>query len=121
MFDNIFETVNSGFAQLLSEDFVRNPASVPPEWRAFFARGGNGHNPATHRVTRAPLPEMSAPVAHAAPRLASPVTHPDPPPQAVAGSATPIKGAALRLLQNMEASLDLPTATPLRAVDVTLL
>src|SRR5262249_6623886 len=46
---------------------------------------------------------------------------PAPPPPPVGGTAAPIKGPALRLLQNMEASLGLPTATSFREVDVTLL
>ena len=33
MFDNVFETVNSGFAQAMYEDYLRDPDSVPPEWR----------------------------------------------------------------------------------------
>ena len=31
VFDNIFETVNSAFAQALYEDYLRDPASVPPD------------------------------------------------------------------------------------------
>jgi len=33
VFENVFETVNSGFAQALYEDYLKDPASVPPEWR----------------------------------------------------------------------------------------
>ncbi len=47
MFENIFETVNSGFAQALYEDFLKDPASVPPEWRALFENGLRGVQPAT--------------------------------------------------------------------------
>src|SRR5262249_26020523 len=45
MFENVFETVNSGFAQALYEDFLRDPASVPPEWRALFESGLKGEAP----------------------------------------------------------------------------
>jgi 2-oxoglutarate dehydrogenase E1 component len=31
--------LNSGYAQLLLDDYLENPASVPPEWRALFERG----------------------------------------------------------------------------------
>ena len=108
MFDNIFETVNSGFAQLLYEDFVQNPASIPAEWRAFFENGGNG-NGGKSAGTIAPRPAV--PVADAP--APAPATKP------VSGGVTPIKGPALRLLENMEASLDLPTATSFREIDVT--
>ena len=93
MFENIFETQNSGFAQALYEDFVRDPASVPPEWRALFENGLKGEEPARSTV---------ASVASTAP-------------------ASPITGPALRLLQNMEASLSIPTATSFRDIDVTRL
>ena len=42
MFENIFETVNSGFAQALYEDYLRDPGSVPPDWRALFGNGVQG-------------------------------------------------------------------------------
>ena len=45
MFDNIFETVNSGFAQALYEDYLRDPASVPAEWRTLFDQGLKGEAP----------------------------------------------------------------------------
>ena len=38
MFENIFETVNSGFAQALYEDYLRDPSSVPEEWRKLFEK-----------------------------------------------------------------------------------
>ena len=31
--------LNAGYAQLLLDDYLENPASVPPEWRALFERG----------------------------------------------------------------------------------
>ena len=45
MFENIFETVNSGFAQAIYEDFLRDPGSVPAEWRQFFEGGIKGETP----------------------------------------------------------------------------
>ena len=101
MFDNIFETVNSGFAQALYEDFLRDPTSVPPEWRALFERGVQGEEPAVV------LPVKSTPPAPSA-SSASPALE-------------PITGPPLRLLENMEASLAIPTATSMRDVRVSLL
>ena len=104
MFDNVFETVNSGFAQALYEDFLRDPASVPEEWRTLFENGLKGESPA-----HAPPP----------PRAGPPATAPDESAGAGAPAAQPIKGAALRLLRNMESSLAVPTATSFRDIDVT--
>ncbi len=106
MFDNIFETVNSGFAQAMYEDFLRDPDSVPPEWRELFENGLQGEDPAREEET--PSPATRVPPASAAP-------------PASAGIQEPIKGPALRLLQNMEASLGVPTATSYRDIDVSKL
>jgi len=29
---NVFETANAGFAQVMYEEFLRDPAAVGPEW-----------------------------------------------------------------------------------------
>ncbi|MCZ6915907.1 MAG: multifunctional oxoglutarate decarboxylase/oxoglutarate dehydrogenase thiamine pyrophosphate-binding subunit/dihydrolipoyllysine-residue succinyltransferase subunit [Gemmatimonadetes bacterium] len=97
MFEDVFETVNSGFAQALYEDYLNDPTSVPPEWRAVFENGIKGEQPAPK-----PQPQSEA-------RLDGP------------GSSKPLKGPALRLLQNMEASLSVPTATSFREVPVSFL
>jgi 2-oxoglutarate decarboxylase len=109
VFENIFETVNSGFAQALYEDYLRDPGSVPPEWRGLFENGLKGVRP----NGRAEAGEG----AEAAPAAAEPSVRVSPaaPPGPV---ATPIAGPALRLLQNMQASLTVPTATSFRDVDV---
>jgi len=105
VFESIFETVNSGFAQALYEEFLADPAAVPPEWRRLFESGVKGEAPAA-----APKP-AAAGTSQAAPKEVP----------APANSLEPIKGPALRLLQNMEASLELPTATSFRDIDVTSL
>ena len=104
MFENIFETVNSGFAQALYEDYLRDPSSVPPEWRELFENGLKGQPPATAaaEAKEAAFPPSAAPPASAA-------------------AIEPIAGPALRLLQNMQASLQVPTATSFRDVDVSRL
>jgi 2-oxoglutarate dehydrogenase complex dehydrogenase (E1) component-like enzyme len=45
VFDDIFETVNSGFAQALYEDWRRDPTSVPEAWRRLFENGVKGQEP----------------------------------------------------------------------------
>jgi multifunctional 2-oxoglutarate metabolism enzyme len=112
VFENVFETVNAGFAQALYEDFLRDPSSVPPAWRALFESGVKGEAPSGREEGQrgreqdsgsspAPLPVSSPPAAPKVPE-----------------GAQPIVGPALRLLRNMEASLEVPTATSFRDVDV---
>ncbi|HEX6473738.1 MAG TPA: multifunctional oxoglutarate decarboxylase/oxoglutarate dehydrogenase thiamine pyrophosphate-binding subunit/dihydrolipoyllysine-residue succinyltransferase subunit [Candidatus Limnocylindria bacterium] len=107
--------VNAGYVAELYEQFRRDPASVDGEWRALFESGavgpaaasGNGQQAAPAApATEAPAP---APVAEAP---AEPTLPP---------GATPIKGPAARLAQNMTASLAVPTATSFRDVPVATL
>ncbi len=67
MFENIFETVNSGFAQALYEDFLRDPSSVAPEWRAFFESGVRGEEPVVGPPPPPPPPPPAAPTPRPAP------------------------------------------------------
>ncbi len=125
MFENVFETVNSGFAQALYEDYLRDPSSVPPEWRALFDSGVKGEPPSGNGEgagpTRAPSAAPSAVEPERGRRVAEPRTPAVAEPAAAPAGAEPIKGPALRLLQNMEASLGVPTATSFREIDVSLL
>ena len=42
---NVFETANAGFAQVMYEEFLRDPAAVGPEWRRLFESGIVGERP----------------------------------------------------------------------------
>ncbi|MDH3456020.1 MAG: multifunctional oxoglutarate decarboxylase/oxoglutarate dehydrogenase thiamine pyrophosphate-binding subunit/dihydrolipoyllysine-residue succinyltransferase subunit [Gemmatimonadota bacterium] len=121
MFDDVFETVNSGFAQAMYEDYLRDPSSVPEEWRKLFENGVKGEEPTGAaagrqggRAAEEATPETPDSVEPAAPPAPAAPAPSSPP-------GEPIQGPALRLLQNMEASLELPTATSFRDVDVTRL
>src|SRR2546428_498317 len=46
---NVFETANAGFAQALYEEYLRDPASVSPEWRRLFESGRVGERPPAGR------------------------------------------------------------------------
>jgi 2-oxoglutarate dehydrogenase E1 component len=95
---------------------------VPEEWRKLFDNGFTGEEP----VPGAPSPTVSAaptPAATPAAAEASP-THPTRAPTAPTPEGTPgepISGPALRQVTNMEASLEVPTATSFRDIDVSLL
>ena len=115
---NVFETANAGFAQALYEDFLRDPESVGPEWRQLFESGrvgefpgGNGDGAWTvgspDGRTVGELPP-GGPTAAATPTVhTAPAVH-----------TIPIKGPAARLVQNMNESLTVPTATTFREVPV---
>jgi 2-oxoglutarate dehydrogenase E1 component len=114
---NVFETANAGFAQALYEDYLRDPAAVPPEWRLLFESGRVGERPTPGNGAKAaaPIRGGSVPAGAAAPTSALAA------PPAVAGApanATAIKGPAARLVQNMAESLSVPTATTFREVSV---
>jgi 2-oxoglutarate dehydrogenase E1 component len=114
---NVFETANAGFAQALYEDWLRDPGTVAPEWQRLFESGrvgerplgGNGDGAGTRASRAAPPPPATAAVS---------------PPAAVTApraGATPIKGPAARLVQNMTESLSVPTATTFREIPVRTL
>lgn len=112
---NVFETANAGFAQVMYEEYLRDPASVAPEWRRLFEDGVIGVMPSADELRstngqRAAENGGSAPAPSAAPATA-----------AAPANGTALKGPALRLAQNMEASLGVPTATTFRTLAVRTL
>ena len=117
---NVFETANAGFAQVMYEEFLRDPASVDAEWRQLFESGVVGEAPplnGTGAASRAPD------AAEPAPAPVAPAATPAAPAAASAPTvgAAPIKGPAARLVQNMNESLTVPTATTFRELPVAQL
>lgn len=97
---------NTGFVEDLYKKFLEEPESVSPSWRDFFT----DYRPsasfvAVEEVASAPEPEAPK-VEDRAPADAD---------------VRQIRGASARLVQNMEASLGMPTATSVRRVAVKLL
>ena len=114
---------NAWLVDEMLERWQHDPDSVGESWRDFF--GGstastNGHG--TSAPVAPAAPPVSAPTA-AAP--AAPPTTPSAPAPSVAPSAPstaePLRGAAARIVANMEASLAVPTATSFREVPTKLL
>jgi len=128
---NVFETANAGFAQVMYEEFLRDPSSVGPEWRRLFESGvvgvrpenGEPSGPGSDGQTQS----AATPVAEPQPARVEPVSKPTaaavPPVTGAASSpnATPITGPAARLVGNMEESLRVPTATTFRELPVGVL
>jgi 2-oxoglutarate dehydrogenase E1 component len=103
---NVFETANAGFAQVLYEQYLADPAAVTPEWRRLFESGRIGERPPPSPVSGNGAPRGSAPAETA--------------PQAIPGGQ-PLKGPAARLAANMNESLAVPTATTFREIAVATL
>ena len=136
---------NDWLVDEMYDSYRRDPASVSESWRDFFAdyrEDTNGSQaPAVDTTAAAVTPAPAAPPAPAsAPATATPATAapapsapaqpaPKQPAQDEAAEASgaaepegaPIRGAAARIVANMEASLTVPTATSARVVPAKLL
>jgi 2-oxoglutarate dehydrogenase, E1 component len=126
---NTFEDLgpNSGLVEEMYRQFVADPASVSSAWQDFFSdyapatttpRSGNGEAttttaavPATPSVTirQEPPSEPARRAGANEPLLLD------------GEQSKPIRGAAARIVENMEASLGVPTATSVRNVPAKLL
>ena len=101
---------NAWLVDEMYEQYLAAPTSVSDSWRDFFT---------DYRPERAGAPaEIGAPAAIAAAPTTAPTEAP-----ATAGEVPgdPLRGAAARIVTNMEASLGVPTATSFRQVPAKLL
>ena len=107
---------NAWLVDEMYEQYKTNPRSVSVSWQEFFADYGNDKSSV---ITAMPEPAISAmpePVINAAPTAPTAPT-----PHIVAPIGEPLRGAAARIVANMEASLGVPTATSFREVPARLL
>ena len=96
---------NDWLVDEMFEQYKRDPTSVSESWQDYFADykpSGNGAQPAKAEAAAAPKP------------AAKPAADGDEP-------VKPVRGAAARIVENMEASLGVPTATSARQVPAKLL
>ncbi len=100
---NVFETANAGFAQAMYEEFLKNPQSVGEGWRRLFESGVVGE-----------VPPPAPPSPNGGSKREEPA-------ERTAPAGEPIKGPAARLVQNMNESLTVPTATTFRELPVARL
>jgi 2-oxoglutarate dehydrogenase E1 component len=144
------KTVQSDLSELIAENFGANatyvetllarfrsdPALVDESWRAYFEELlGNGH-PGTSATASAssvqpervqPQVQPAQPSSDGEHAAAAPAKKSESRPVGIAGGAqpkaeaVPIRGAALKIVENMEASLAVPTATSQRRIPVKLL
>jgi 2-oxoglutarate dehydrogenase E1 component len=105
---------NAGLVEELLLEYLGNPAAVSRSWQHYFsdALGGNGGHPRAPGQAESPqLPAGPPPKPAPAPAI----------PLDGAETATVLKGVAAKIVENMEASLTLPTATSVRTVPVKVL
>ena len=109
---------NSTYVEDLLRQFQYNPNSVGEEWSEYFhgLLGGNGAVKAEAHAAAA----KAAPAPAAIQTAAKPAAQPAPPAETV-GERLQIRGPALKIVENMETSLAVPTATSLRQIQIKLL
>jgi 2-oxoglutarate decarboxylase len=127
---------NIAFIEELYEKFRNDPQSVSASWREFF----EDYNPpaeeedveeiAEQRVaavgsvtSTAPAPQPAATVAPSPAPAPAPQPRPTPvaAPAPSAGTPVALRGAASKIVANMESSLTVPTATSVRNIPVKVL
>src|SRR5688572_19601186 len=122
---------NSWLVEEMYEQYRADPESVGESWREFFEDYRSmtaAAHPELAQPAAQPAPPESAPAEPAslpAPDAAAPAPAPAPAPTPAAGQAGEtgelIKGVGAVIVKNMEASLDVPTATSFRNVPAKLL
>src|SRR5262245_5517179 len=112
---------NATYVEDLLRQFQHNPNSVDEEWGDYFQSllGGDGSVKVESRLDAAtvqaaaerPAPVAAAPAPQPTPALAETTT----------GERIPIRGPALKIVENMESSLAVPAATSARQIQIKVL
>src|ERR1019366_7006227 len=92
---------NAWLVDDMFDRFLVDPTSVSESWREFFA---------DYRPAPVPAPQSAPPVDPTADPVSAPLS------TQASQEATVLRGAASRIVANMEASLSVPTATSVRSV-----
>ena len=116
---------NATYVEDLFRRFQVNPQSVDEEWGEYFNSlingGGNG---AAQTPTAAASSAPASVPAQASMPVRAPAPAPAPaqvPDEKAQIERIPIRGAALRIVENMDASLGVPVATSMREIPIKLL
>ena len=118
---------NEWLVDEMYEQYLAEPTSVSASWQEFFADyRRDQHEPVATPPAPKPAPPTDATDTATAPEPApapKPATAPAERKAAAPASedAVPLRGVAARIVQNMEASLHVPTATSFREVPARLL
>ena len=113
---------NATYVEALLARWQSNPALVDESWRTYFEEliGSNGDGATVAKAETETAPQSEGDGAAVA---KAPAKKTATPPAATESrsEAVPIRGAALKIVENMEASLAVPTATSQRRIPVKLL
>jgi 2-oxoglutarate dehydrogenase E1 component len=120
---------NANYVEALLEQYQENPRSVEGDWGAYFKRLLAPNGAVTieaQPMNGVPAAVDATPVNGAAATPAAPAIAAMPAPVAAApaptsGERMQIRGPALKIVENMEMSLAVPTATSVRQIQIKLL
>jgi 2-oxoglutarate dehydrogenase E1 component len=121
---------NAEYVQTLLERFRSNPNLVDDSWQSYFnsvlGDGGAAIQPAGNgaKTVAVETDGATAPKTSSAAPAPTPAKKSQPVPATVIDAdseVTPIRGASLKIVENMETSLTVPTATSERRIPVKLL
>jgi pyruvate/2-oxoglutarate dehydrogenase complex dihydrolipoamide acyltransferase (E2) component len=119
---------NATYVEGLLARWQSDPALVDESWRAYFEElvGPNGADGDRATATPVAAAPKETPATDGNAAAAAPAKEKPKPPAAKAaasleGEALPIRGPALKIVENMQASLAVPTATSQRRIPVRLL
>ena len=122
---------NTGYIEEIYKQYLQDPTSVSKNWQDFFADYEPSESFAAARLARAPRAVESAEPVAIAPVMPpeggdGAITDPIHPASASATGREdvelkPLRGAGAKIVENMEASLGVPTATSVRQIPVRLL
>jgi 2-oxoglutarate dehydrogenase E1 component len=99
--------VNKWYVMELLKSYVENPDSVKDEWKEFFRSINIEPSDAKPEVKKEKSPERVK-------KTAAPKITPD-------DNFIPIRGAGAKIIENMDSSLSIPTATSMRTLSVRVL
>ncbi len=116
---------NTGYVEQLYRQFLDNPDSVSESWKEFFEDFSPSDSFAAATEARKTR-ESAAEAAVAEPETpgggnGAVVEAEKPEPPEIDGESKPIRGPAAMIAENMEASLDVPTATSVRTFPVKMM
>jgi multifunctional 2-oxoglutarate metabolism enzyme len=111
---------NAWLVDEMYEQYLADPQSVSESWQEFFEDYRPSTAPAPEQAP-ADAPAVGAPPTPAPPPTAAPVSAERPAAEAPEPPGEALRGAGARIVENMTASLGVPTATSFREVPAKLL
>ncbi len=106
---------NAGLVEEMLEEYLKNPAAVSKTWQHYFAgivKSARGNGSGSQSTSQAQT--IARPSIQQSPTISQGISPPS-------DQATAIRGVGAKIVENMEASLTLPTATSIRTIPVKVL